>query len=191
MCMNNIDDDIIKGISLVSDMTNSGFKFFDRIEGLMYPGQLVSSRRESSKTDMTCIATFGYESGYINPLRNFGDFIQSSGKLRLETFKASNCVPDGTIDIGFEFMNVDNNTYSFDEMVIWWAYYNGTSVSQFKSANLKLVGGIKNSTRIILTRFGIKYHYECIDTAFNGIKRDMYDIDKDKYIPMAFEVYIK
>ena len=191
MCMNNIEDTIIKGLTLAPDMASSGFKFFDRIEGIIYPGMLVSLRRESSKTDTTSVATFGYDSAFINPLRNFGDFIQSSGKMRLETFKVSNSVPDGTVDIGFEFMNIDNSTYTLNEMIIWWAYDNGTSVSQFKSPPLKLVGGIKNATRIILTKFGIKYHYECMAPELARLKQDMLDVEKDTALPMVFEAYIK
>ena len=189
--MENSDNAIIKGLSLKGDMSDSGFKFFDRIEGMIYPGTLKSSRRESTKTKLTEIITFGYDSSYINPLRNFGEFVQSSGNLRLETFKASNAVDGGCIDIGFEFMSRDNHDYTVNEMIIWWGYSNGNSVIQFKSAPLKIVGGIKNSTRIFLNQFGIKYHYETLDELYNTLERDLVSLPDNEGLFMAVELYIR
>ena len=188
MCMENTANSSDTTVySIRSELTDHGFTFFDRIEGVLYPGELISSRRETSKVDKTEIVTVGFESAFVNPLRNFGEFIQSSGKLRLETFKASNNKPDGSIDIGFEFMKADSKTYSFDKMVIWWSYGIGDRRVSSKSAVLSM-DGIKNATRLALNPYGIKYHYAPLDLTLLEDLRNMGPGDK---LPLIVEVYIK
>ena len=180
---------IIDSWSFKGDMSGTGYKFFDRISGILYPGNISSIRRESSKYEPTTITNIGYESAYMNPMKNFGEFVQSDGKMRLETFKVGNNVPDGTMDINFEFMSQDSNTYTFNELIIAWCFEspNGNAV-HFTSAPLKLVGGIKDNTRIYLNRFGIKYHYATMRELFDRIHKAF---SEGSIIPLAIEVYIK
>lgn len=191
ICMENTEKNpsiLSTRYSIRSELTDTRFSFFDRIEGTLYPGELISSRRETSKVDKTEIITVGYESAFINPLRNFGEFIQTSGKLRLETFKTSNNKPDGSIDIGFEFMKVDNKTYRFNEMLIWWSYLLGVKRYSSKSAPLKIAGGIKNATSISLNQFGIKYHYTPMSQTLID---DLRSLGPDDKLDLVLEVYIK
>lgn len=179
----------INTISLKNEiLTDTNFTFFDRIEGSLYPGELVSMRKESTNMDPTEMVTVGYESAFVNPMRNFGEFIQSSGKLRLETFKTSNNKPDGSIDIGFEFMNADSKTYKVNEMIIWWSYSIGDRRVEFKSPTLKLIGGIKNQTRVTISEYGIKYHHTPM---FDTLLKDLRNLDKGGHIDLIVEVYIK
>ena len=183
---------IIKDMTIRSDLLESGFKFFDRIEGIIYPGEVSSYRRISTKTDTTTIRSIGYESAFINPMRNYGEFSQSSGKLRLETFKATN-INDGIMDIGFEFMSQGSSVYTVNEMRIWWicSSPDGLKTLQMLSPVLKVYGGVKNQTRIAINQFGFKYHHETMNELYRSLKEYFMNIKDGNGLDIAVEVYIK
>ena len=190
--MENTNEPIIKDMTIRSDLSDSGFRLFDRIDGMIYPGEVTSIRRVSTKTDATTIRSIGFESAFINPMRNYGEFVQSSGKLHLESFKATN-MNGGSMDIGFEFMNQDSNVYTVDEMRIWWiiASPSGHMTLQRLSPVLKTYGGIKNQTRITMNKFGFAYHYEMMDHIYTSLESYFMDLENGCGLDMAIEVYIK
>ena len=190
--MENTNKPIIKDMTIRSDLADTGFKFFDRIEGIIYPGEITSIRRVSTKTEPTTIRSIGYESSFINQMRNYGEFSQSSGKLRLESFRATN-TNSGTMDISFEFMNQDSSVYTVNEMRIWWICLSpdGLRTLQMLSPTLKMYGGIKNQTRITMNEFGFKYHHEVMDEIYSSLECYFMNVADNYGLELAIEVYIK
>ncbi len=182
---------ILENFTLRNEL-DSSYSMLDRIEGLLYPGYIASIVRKSTREDISTIKSLGYEASFTNPARNFGYFTQKTGKMGLESFKISN-INGRAIDINFEFMNNDPKVYTVNNMVIFFAYMNhdlSKSVS-FKSGPLKAIGGIKNQTRFIITKYGVKFHYEPIETFYDTIEKDLDSITDGGAIEIVFEVYIK
>ena len=185
---------LLPTLTLRNELTGSGLSFFDRIEGVLYPGYVSSIMRKSTKDDESILKSVGYESAFTNPIRNFGEYIQSAGKMRLETFKMSNSINrDGAMDVNFEFMNNDQNVYTVNNMVIYFAYMkqNDAASVQYKSGPLVVAGGIKNQTRVVLTKYGIKFHHETMKEFFDSVVADMEKLIDGESMELIFEVYIK
>lgn len=182
---------ILENFTLSNEL-DSSYSMLDRIEGLLYPGYVASIVRKSTREDQSIIKSVGYEAAFTNPARNFGYFTQKTGKMGLESFKLSN-VNGRAIDINFEFMNNDPKVYTVDNMIIFFAYMASDcerSLS-FKSSPLKAVGGIKNQTRFIITKYGVKFHYEPIEKFYDTIEKDLENIPDGEGLEIVFEVYIK
>ncbi len=180
--------------SIKQDLAGTDFVFFDRVEGHLYPGEVSSIKRECNKETDIILCVFGYEDAYMNQVRNLGEFIQSSGKLMLETFKIAKTQSGGAMDINFQFMAQDSKTYTFNEMRIWWSYMlhsDGRKVEGL-SPTLKLTNGIKNATRVYLSKYGIKYHFniteELYDTLYNDLIKNP---NMNDGFDLVLEIYIK
>ena len=196
-CLDNSVTDVDTQKSILGNLTlrnemDESYTFFDRIEGLLYPGYVSSTIRKSTREEQSTIHSIGYEAAFTNPARNFGYYVQQSGKMGLETFKLSN-VNGLSIDINFEFMNNDPKVYTVNNMIIFFAYMRkdqSGSVS-FKSSPLKAIGGIKGQTRFNITKYGVKFHHEPMEDFFSTVEKDLLDIGDNTALELVFEVYTK
>ena len=181
--------------TLRQDMADTGFKFFDRIEGYILPGYEINKRKVSTKTDTMESITVGYDAASSNPFKNLGEFIQSSGKMGLETFKVIRNPNTNRLTVSFEFLNQDKSSYTFNEAIIFFVYSIGDRSVSFMSPKLKLLGGVTGQTRITLSKYSVRYVHDSLDESsdfLNTIVRDFSELSIDApSIPIVFEMYIK